>query len=65
MSRGGDEHTLRFGDHVAVVTEVGGGLRSFTYAGRDLIRESMKLVDAPNVVEGEVGEPRKSDATGG
>ncbi len=37
MSRGGEEHRLTHDRYVAVVTEVGGGLRSLTHAGRDLV----------------------------
>jgi aldose 1-epimerase len=37
MSRGGAEYALRHGDYTAVVTEVGGGLRSLTHGGRDLV----------------------------
>jgi len=37
MSRGGAEYSLRHGDYTAVVTEVGGGLRSLTHRGRDLV----------------------------
>ncbi len=38
MSRGGEEHRLTHGGYVAVVTEVGGGLRLLTHDGRDLVR---------------------------
>jgi aldose 1-epimerase len=37
MSRGGAAYALRHGDYAAVVTEVGGGLRSLTHSGRDLV----------------------------
>ena len=37
MSAGGDEHLLVAGDLTAVVTEVGGGLRSLEHRGRPLV----------------------------
>ena len=37
MSRGGQELELRHGPYTAVVTEVGGGLRSLRHGGRDLL----------------------------
>ncbi len=38
MSTGGDAHLLAVGDLTAVVTEVGGGLRSLEHRGRPLVR---------------------------
>ncbi|WKN46744.1 aldose 1-epimerase family protein [Nocardioides sp. Arc9.136] len=38
MSRGGAEHELTHGGLVAVVTEVGGGVRLLQHDGRDLVR---------------------------
>lgn len=37
MSRGGDEHQLRYGEYGAVVTEVGGGVRVLRFGQRDLV----------------------------
>ncbi len=33
----GEQWTIRHGDHEAVVVEVGGGLRSYTFRGRDVL----------------------------
>ena len=33
----GEQWTIRHGDHEAVVVEVGGGLRTYTYRGRDVL----------------------------
>lgn len=37
MSRGGGEHQIAHGDYTAVLTEVGGGLRSLRHEDRDLV----------------------------
>jgi aldose 1-epimerase len=36
-SPSGEQWTIRHGEHEAVVVEVGGGLRSYTHAGRDVV----------------------------
>jgi aldose 1-epimerase len=36
-SPSGEQWTIRYGEHEAVVVEVGGGLRSYTHAGRDVV----------------------------
>jgi aldose 1-epimerase len=33
----GEQWTIRHGDHEAVVVEVGGGLRTYTFRGRDVL----------------------------
>jgi aldose 1-epimerase len=36
-SPSGEQHEIRFGDQAAVVVEVGGGLRTYTVAGREVL----------------------------